>query len=217
MTVADLDALTWTRVPFPADWVDRAWSAIIAADDLQHDPLAITWEDLLDYQRRRWNVEDDGTILLFDELTVLRLELVSTPRLGTWLRILTEPALPGRAGSVQRMDTLFSFPTPDGADDPRTIVHLLDFVALPMLVLGSGDYSGPVWRTDRDLRGPLDVLTDDGQRLAGGVSVEEAVAVMRGLVGEDGTVIVRPTGVEAYVTPDRTGPSLRVAHTEPAR
>lgn len=197
----------WERVPFPPNWIDEtAWPWIVQYERWVALESGTGYDLLFESEARRsFRADEDGTIIYFDDLNRFRIDLVTSPGYGCWVRFLSVPVLPGHPGSVQREEIKQAFPAQGGPGDPATIIRTLYHLATSISTVGFED-TRPVGAADLTPEGPFDVLHVDGQVLAAGQSTAAAEAVLREVAGAEGTVHVARGTMKAYAPlPDPSG------------
>ncbi|KXO92793.1 hypothetical protein AXK56_22575 [Tsukamurella pulmonis] len=198
----------WQRVPFPAGWIDDVawpWLVQVAHGIYRANGLAIT--DVEQDLRREWREQEDGTLHYRGYLDQYRLELVTAPAFGCWLRLLTVPVLPGRPGSVQREEQVMVVPMQGGLQDPATFARTLYHFAFPGLMEGM-ECAGPIGGYDLTPTGSFTVTAADGAQLARGLDADAALTQLQELAGRDGTVhVVRNVMKAFHRLPDPNGAS----------
>ena len=196
----------WQRVPFPAGWIDEVawpWLVQVAHGVYRMDGRSVT--DVENDLRGEWREQEDGTLHYRGYVDQDRLELVTAPAFGCWLRLLTVPVLPGRPGSVQREEQAMIVPMQGGLQDPATFARTLYHYAFPGLMEGM-ECAGPLGGYDLTPTGPFTVTAADGAVLALGLDSDTALGQLQELAGADGTVHVARGSMKAFrALPDPNG------------
>ena len=215
VTVDDL----WWRIPFPQDWVSTVRPYIVAAlmqDYRWHGSEAALWNEWLSTIDEDFFV-DDGILRLSVPQGVYGADLVESPGMGIWVRLLTlENKSAGKPG-VWSWTSPIAVPAPAGLDDPLMLLRtLLQLAQMEFVGATSDEAPGPAGDALLQVETEQwDVVDAVGVVQAEGVGTDAAIALLRTAAGESGVVEATASTMRALTWPRRRMADM-AAYARPA-
>lgn len=211
----------WWRIPFPQDWVETVRPYIVATRMQQyrwHGNESAMWGDWLSDCEQDFFVDDGILRFSSGELGVFGADLVESPGMGIWVRLLTLAKRDSGKPGVWFWTAPVSVPAPAGLDDPLTLLRTLLLQLAPMDFAGATSDEAPGPAGDALLQCNVDrwdVHDAAGIVLAEDVDSGTAVAMLRTAAGDSGLVEATAPTMRALTWPRRRMADL-AAYARPA-